>query len=264
MAAKLYCKAHNYTEAYRLLVLHNRQDLLDPILDSGLIEGSATMTELLADCKSQLSAQVSRLRDLRVKKQADPIAFYGGDPSAALAGEDKDIPDDISLAPSASSTAGGTFMTRYTGLSSHTAATGATRRTSKNRRREERKRARGKKGSVYEEEYLVNSLARLMERVSDVSGEIQGLIEGLVRRRMRERAAAVQRALVEVREGVEACKGEVFMLDTDVKKKVGEEGDEEDGERPLGAEGVLWDSLQAEWRKKGPPVLKGFERLSLV
>jgi hypothetical protein len=39
-------------------------------------------------------------------------------------------------------------------------------RSSKTRRREERKKARGKKGTIYEEEYLVGSLKRLYERAS--------------------------------------------------------------------------------------------------
>jgi hypothetical protein len=39
-------------------------------------------------------------------------------------------------------------------------------RSSKSKRREERKKARGKKGTIYEEEYLVGSLKRLYERGS--------------------------------------------------------------------------------------------------
>jgi elongator complex protein 1 len=95
-----------------------------------------------------------------------------------------DIPDNVSLAPTETSTSGGTFMTRYTNRTG-TINTTTTRKTSKNRRREERKRARGKKGSVYEEEYLVNSIERLVERVNRVNEEVQRLVEGLIRRRMR-------------------------------------------------------------------------------
>ena len=132
--------------------------MLKTIIDPGLIEASATMTEMLSEMKSQLSAQVPRLRELRQRKLDDPIAFLDG-----ADGGDVDIPDDLSLAPTDASTTGGTFMTRYTNRSTGTLATNASRQTSKNRRREERKRARGKKGTVYEEEYLTNSLERLIE-----------------------------------------------------------------------------------------------------
>lgn len=64
------------------------------------------MTEFLADMKTQLLAQVPRLRELRAKKAEDPLAFYEG----ADGGEG--IPDNISVAAT-ETTSGGTFMTRY-------------------------------------------------------------------------------------------------------------------------------------------------------
>lgn len=45
------------------------------------------------------------------------------------------------------------------------------RKSAKSRRRNERKKARGKKGSIYEEEYLYDSLRRLIERFNDTKGE---------------------------------------------------------------------------------------------
>ena len=128
------------------------------MLDPGLVDGMAAMTEMLAEMKAQLEAQVPRIRELRDKKRQDPLAFYEGDPLPGGAEGGGDIPDNVSLAPTDASTAGGgTLFTRYTARSSgdETLGTDVTRRSSKNRRREERKRARGKKGSVYEEEYLV-------------------------------------------------------------------------------------------------------------
>ena len=150
------------------------------------------MTELLAECRRQINAQVPRVRELRTKKAEDPLAFFDGDVNGGA-----DIPDNVSLAPTDASTTGGSLFTRYTNRTG-TVGTNATRRTSKNRRREERKRARGKKGSVYEEEYLVNSVGRLIDRVNFVNNEVERLVIGLMRRGMRERARAVENAMVEV------------------------------------------------------------------
>ena len=171
-----------------------------------------------------------------------------------------DIPDNVSLAPTETSTSGGTFMTRYTNRTG-TINTTTTRKTSKNRRREERKRARGKKGSVYEEEYLVNSIERLVERVNRVNEEVQRLVEGLIRRRMREQAAAIAQAMRDV---VILCNdsiNEVFQVG-----KTSEDTTQAVGgvERPVGAEGVLWDSLEEHSKKREPPVVKAFERISLL
>lgn len=71
-AARTLCKGYHFAEAFRVMGLRQRHDLVESVIDVGLVEGSANMTELLADCKSQLAAQVPRLRELRVKKDQDP------------------------------------------------------------------------------------------------------------------------------------------------------------------------------------------------
>ncbi|SMR61040.1 unnamed protein product [Zymoseptoria tritici ST99CH_1E4] len=255
---RMLCRAYHFASAIRLLALHKRPELLKSLIDSGLIEASATMTEMLAEMKSQLQAQLPRLRDLRVKKAEDPMAFLdgGGD------GGDKDIPDNISLAPTDASTSGGTFMTRYTNNSMGTLATNATRKTSKNRRREERKRARGKKGTVYEEEYLVNSIRRLMERWNESVEDVERLVEGLMRRGMRERAGAVEGVMKDVGEVCRGCMEEVFgTAGSGVVTR-------QDGEgmlaKPAGGEGVLFEALTAAGGKQEAPLLKAFAGLSLL
>ena len=254
-SARLLCKGYQFAEASRQVTLRQRPDLLKTVVDLGLIEASATVTELLAEMKTQLGAQVPRLRELRQKKAEDPMAFLDG-----ADGGDGDVPDNISLAPTDASTSGGTFMTRYTNRSDGTLATNATRKTSKNRRREERKRARGKKGTVYEEEYLVNSIARLVHRLNDVVEDVTKLIEGLIRRGMRERAIAVQAAMDEVDAAVRSCMAEVFQSN-DQHTESQQEGDVQ-ASRPWGGEGVLWDALTSQ--RQEAPTLKRFERLALL
>ena len=210
------------------------------------------MTDLLADCKSQLHAQIPRIRELRVKKTDDPLAFFEGDLSGGV-----DIPDNLSLAPTDASTTGGSLFTRYTNQGG-TVGTNATRRTSKNSRREERKRARGKKGSVYEEEYLVSSVGRLIGRVNSVNEEVQRLIVGLMRRGMRERARRVETAMTEVVELCTGCIGEVFQeCAKEAHERVEKEG------KPRGGESVLWDTFE-NGKPREPPVVKEFAALSLL
>lgn len=265
-AARLFCKGYFFADALRTISLRQRLDLLEPVIDAGLVEGMSSMTELLADCKSQLHAQVPRIRDLRAKKAEDPLSFFDGDINGGA-----DIPDNVSLAPTDTSTAGGeSLFTRYTNRTG-TIGTSATRKTSKNRRREERKRARGKKGSVYEEEYLVNSVGRLVQRVNTVSDDVRRLVIGLTRRGMRERARAVESAIEDL---VHLCRSSVADIFPPTTGTV-EEGEgartrpaEEGTEkllRPMGADGVLWDCLEAGFEKRAEkPLVKGFERLSLL
>lgn len=255
-SSRLFCKGYFFADALRIISLHKRNDLLESIIDTGLVEGMSATIELLADCKSQLLAQVPRIRELRLKKAEDPLAFLNGD---VIGGGADDIPDNVSLAPTDATTAGNSLFTRYTNRGSGTLATNATRQTSKNRRREERKRARGKKGSVYEEEYLVNSVLRLVERVNSVGDEVSRLISGLMRRRMRERARAVENAMVELIGLCRVSAEEIFPKNaTEEEKEVAEM-------RPKGGEGVLWDSIEgSEMNKKEMPIIKGIEKLSLL
>ncbi|KAL8808594.1 MAG: hypothetical protein Q9200_004213 [Gallowayella weberi] len=239
-AVRYFCKGYLFTEAFRTITLSSNTELLSTVFDNGLTENMASITELLADCKAQLTAQLPRIQELREKKKEDPLAFLEGDVN-----EGKDIPDNVSLAPTDASTTGGSLFTRYTNrTATGTADTGTSRRSSKNRRREERKRARGKKGSIYEEEYLVNSVRRLIERVNSVGDEAARLVEWLVRRRMVERARAVEGGMSDVVALCEKAVKEVFAIE------------EEEAELVEGEEGVQL--------KRDVPVVKEFGKLSLL
>lgn len=168
------------------------------------------------------------------------VSFFSDAPGA----DNPDLPDDISIAPSNATTSAGTFMTRYTHRTSSTLATNTTHRTGKNRRREERKRARGKKGSVYEEEYLVASIGRLVERLNTSADEISHLVDGLLRRGMRERARAVAALFADVRSAAEQCLPEVYEIKSD--GPAAEEQQPQAVQRPT------------------PPILKPFAALSLL
>ena len=254
-AARLFCKGYFFAEA--ILSLSRRQDLLNSVVDAGLVEGMATMTELLAECKAQLNAQLPRLQELRIKKAEEPLAFYDGDVN-----DGADIPDNVSLAPTDASTTGGSLFTRYTNRTG-TVGTNATRKTSKNRKREERKRARGKKGSVYEEEYLVNSVGRLIDRINSVGDDVGRLVTGLMRRGMRERAMAVQGVMLEAIELCKGCVAEVFETEKLAGQKE-EEAVDDKIERPNGGDGVLWDSMEMSQARREAPLVKDFEKLSLL
>jgi elongator complex protein 1 len=215
-AVASYCKGNYYDDAIRVCGQHKMPELLISVVDPGLGEGFGHFSELLSDCKNQITSQVRRLRELRVTKEADPMGFFG-EP------EESDAPDNISLASTESSTAP-SYITQYTGKTGGTAKTGASRRTAKNRRREERKRARGKKGTIYEEEYLINSIGRLIERVDDSELEVTRLIEGLIRRNMRTHSFQLQKLFVQVRESLKSVVNEVFTLSDKDRERYDDEG----------------------------------------
>ncbi|ETN46250.1 uncharacterized protein HMPREF1541_00434 [Cyphellophora europaea CBS 101466] len=264
-AARLLCRGSYIADAI-LLLSRTSPSSIPETIDPALSEQTGAILSLLADFRSQLSAQVPRITELRAIKAADPLAFYGGDASAAAAAADGVdlIPDNVSLAPTETTVQNSLFTRAGAGASRFggTALSGASRKTSKTKRKEERKRARGKKGSVYEEEYLVASVGRLVERWNGTHDEVKRLLAGLARRGKREEGVEVQRVMGEVGDAFVKAKTEVWGFEEEKGGAETAEGNagELGRSRPNGADGVLWDSQQegGEPKMKKAPEVKAW------
>lgn len=265
-AVKCLCKGYHFAEAIRIVVQRGRPDLLETAVDGGLTEALGSTTEFLADCKNQLLAQVPRIAELRQKAAEDPLAFWEGERSGGA-----DIPDDISVAASSRMSTSASLFTRYTGKAGSigTVGTGVSRATSKNRRREEKKRARGRKGTVYEEEYLVNSVRRLVERVGATAPEVERLVFALVRRNMAERARAAEALMADVIGASERVVSQVFAApEEDQPADQGTQGGTEAGEsdtwRATGGDAVLQDWMRGRSKRLEPPAVTSMKKLVLL
>ncbi|KTB03061.1 Elongator complex protein 1 [Nakaseomyces glabratus] len=214
-AVKYYCKSYKYDTAILTATNTNNIKFIEEIVDTELSDGFGVIAELLADCKGQINSQLRRLRELRTKKEEDPYAFYGQETEQA---------DDVSIAPSETSTKE-SFFTRYTGKTGGTAKTGASRRTAKNKRREERKRARGKKGTIYEEEYLIQSIGRLIERLNQTLSDSYNLVEALCRRNKREQAYQIQKNFLEVIQLLNENVKEIYSISEKDRERIDENGE---------------------------------------
>lgn len=259
-AIKCLCKGYHFAAAMRLTTTLNLPSLI-PAVDTGLADALSNTTEFLADCKAQLRAQVPRIAELRRKAEEDPLSFYEGERAGGA-----DVPDDVSVAASSRVSTSASLFTRYTGSQgSKTIGTGVSRATSRNKKREEKKRARGRKGTVYEEEYLVNSVRRLVERVEASRSEAERLVFALSRRGMAERARAAEALMSDVQGACEKAVAEVFAT-----TKVSPAGDEEqqaaNGEvwKPVGGDAVLQAWEQARLKKAEPPVISKMKKLALL
>ncbi|EPX74371.1 elongator subunit Iki3 [Schizosaccharomyces octosporus yFS286] len=182
------CKGTQYSEAIRLARTKEADpSLFKDVLLPAIGESFGEASEMVADFNSQIKAQTERILVLRAKKKEDPTGWAEGNL------EDQ-TPDDLSLA----STSVSTNRSLYTRYTQSTASTKMTRNTAKNNRRLEKKRARGKKGTVFEEEYLVNSLKRLISRVESMRAETYRLLEALMRCDMYTQASELQRGFSNV------------------------------------------------------------------
>ena len=263
MAVRCLCKGYHFAEAMRLVVQQSRMDLLATAVDTGLADALGNTTEFLADCKGQLGAQVPRISELRRKAIEDPLSFYEGERPGGV-----DIPDDVSIAASSRISTSASLFTRYTGKdgSVGTVGTGVSRATSKNRRREEKKRARGRKGTVYEEEYLVNSVRRLVERVAATKPDVERLVFALVRRGMAERARAAEALMSDVINACQVAVSDVFA--PAAPNLVITQANTNDASafawRASGGDGVLQDWMEGQAKPQEPPVMASLSRLALL
>ncbi|QUC22981.1 uncharacterized protein UV8b_07222 [Ustilaginoidea virens] len=270
-AIRCLCKGHLFAEAMRLVVVKSRPELLKSAFDVGLTEAFGSTTEFLADCRSQLRAQVPRVLELRRKALEDPVSFFEGERAGGA-----DVPDDVSVAASSRVSTSASLFTRYTGKAGSvgTAGTGVSRATSKNRRREEKKRARGRKGTVYEEEYLVNSVRRLVERVAAAKPELERLVFALARRGKTEHARAAEQLMSDVVRACQAAIPEVFpaapaapAAQTQGRSAGGTDQGEGEGDwawRATGGDAVLRDFMEDRAKHQEAPVISGLQRLALL
>ncbi|KAJ1945428.1 putative elongator complex protein 1 [Linderina macrospora] len=115
-----------------------------------------------------------------------------------------------------------TFTATVTNATSH--VTGSTaRRISKNRRKAERKKVRGKKGSVYEEAYLVDSLSKLIDRVRVHMAPVREMNLVLVRFGKRAMACELQQVFAALVESVLEHADPIFD-EQRVQMQLGENG----------------------------------------
>nr|ODO03858.1 elongator complex protein 1 [Cryptococcus depauperatus CBS 7855] len=163
------CQGTEFSEAYRLVSVHDRKDLIEAMIHPGLEEAQEALVEIFEEMEEQLDKETKRLCELKDIRERDYDAFYIVERELDLEGVD--------VATNATTVA--SQFTRYTvAPSTMTATTRMTGQT--NRTKRGKKRATGRRGTVDEWEYLVMSIGRLLARVDEKSSEAITLLRHLL------------------------------------------------------------------------------------
>ncbi|KAG0700203.1 pol II transcription elongation factor [Suillus ampliporus] len=160
-------QGNEFAEARRIVTLHAKPELVDQLLLPCALDCCSQIGDDINEMREQLHKQVARLTELRIKKVEEPDAFYNLDDPTL---HNVDVMTDVSMAPTA--------FTRYTVAPSATSKT--SKRSSKTKRKMERKLGSGRKGTVDEEEYLLKSVTKLVERCATTQGEIRKILPHLL------------------------------------------------------------------------------------
>ncbi|KAF9164239.1 hypothetical protein DFQ26_001667 [Actinomortierella ambigua] len=183
-----------WSEATRLAHVSQRLDLMETHVLPGIGEGHQEIMDTVREMKEQLEKQIKRLaevRELRIKKM-----LAEQQQAAAAAGEmgHEDMLDNVDMMSDTTSMASG--FSRYTKANTvgtrNTSSSRQSAYTARLRRRQERKRQTGKKGSIFEEEYLIGSLRKLIVRIDAFKLEVAAMLKALAGCMLLQRADALQ------------------------------------------------------------------------
>ncbi|KAJ1912645.1 putative elongator complex protein 1, partial [Coemansia sp. S17] len=204
-AVALLVRGAHWAEAVRSSLLRQRADLVETTVRPGLLEAQAALLEDIREISSMFNAKLERLREVR----ATPLEVLA---ATGQPGEADDSLDNIDVMSDTTSMASqfSTFSATITNASSRMTGSTARRLSKKNRRKEERRKVRGKKGSIYEEAYLVDSLAKLIDRVRVHQSAVRDMNWALIKFSWLKAAAELQSLFAGLVETVLECEKFVF------------------------------------------------------
>ncbi|KAJ2079072.1 putative elongator complex protein 1 [Coemansia sp. RSA 988] len=156
-AVELLVRGSNWAEAMRCAAARDRADLVETTIRPGIMSAADTLRDDIAELSQSFAAKYERLKEVRAKPIEELLMTAAGGHIDSR-DENVEVMSDTASMTSQFTTFSMTNISQTTGSTA--------RRISKSRRKkEERKRVRGKKGSIYEEAHLVESLARAIDRV---------------------------------------------------------------------------------------------------
>ncbi|AYO44803.1 Elongator complex protein 1 [Malassezia restricta CBS 7877] len=184
-AVDLLCRANAFVDAQYECAVHARWDLVETHVAPATLEAHSSLIDEADEIEEQLSKQVARLFELDAKRTHDPAAFYVEDDLPGM--DNIDVMSDMSQV---------TQFTRYTTATSvapsmSTLSLGSKSRQRAKAKKEEKKKNAGKKGSIYEEGYLHESLQKLLHtRLGTLQQDTKRLLPLLVTLGEKHRNAA--------------------------------------------------------------------------
>ncbi|KAG0045887.1 hypothetical protein BGZ83_008909 [Gryganskiella cystojenkinii] len=213
-----------WSEAIRMAYFYNRLDLMDTHVAPGIADGHHDLMESIRDMQDQFDKQIKRLKEVRELKIEKALA----EAAEEMMAPDEGL-DNVDMMSDTTSMASG--FSRYTAANTvaskaSNSSRSSSQYTAKLKKRADKKRQRGKKGSVFEEEYLINSLRKLILRVDTTKPDVHALLKCLAESMSLERARVLQQEFAKLLKDIEAQGPVVFVPapeEYSTKKKAAED-----------------------------------------
>lgn len=183
-AVSLLCRGGEFSEARRILTTYSRHDLNQVTLHPLLIEAASTLIDDIGEMSEQLHKQLGRIRELREKRAlalAQGAHFYADENDAAL--DNLDVQSDTStqMTQFTRYTRAASIASQQSSLATFSTKSGSRKKQAKLNKKQERAKAGGKKGSIFEQDYLYTSVQKLLkDRLGAVQLEAAKLLPHLL------------------------------------------------------------------------------------
>ncbi|KAI5477208.1 elongator complex protein 1 [Pseudohyphozyma bogoriensis] len=239
-AVAVLVEGNVFAEALRLTSLYSKRELIETHIKPGTLETQGRFVDDITEVREQVEKQVERLAELEEKKESNPAQYFcvEGNPL-----------DNVELQPDGASDAG-TAFTRYTAVPTTVATSQMSSRSTRSKRRGGIKRAAGKKGTIFEEFYLLRSLKKTVE---DKLGELQTEVKALLPILLTLNSSAHRSAAAELQQELDAFESCLRKAMDTIWKPREREWAEEKVEEMKARE-------MGEWVEKPPPA-EGLERV---
>ncbi|KAG0331419.1 hypothetical protein BG004_001669 [Podila humilis] len=223
-AVSVLLEGRLWNEAIRVVHAHNRVDLMATHVTPGIVDGHHDLLEMIREMQEQFDKQIKRLKEVRELKIQRMLAELAEEQMAP-----DDMLDNVDMMSDTTSMASG--FSRYTAANSvmskasHSSKS-SSQYTAKLKKRNDKKRLAGKKGSIFEEEYLINSLRKLILRVDAAKPDVHALLKVLASSMSLERAVVLQQEFSQLLQGIDGQVSVIFIPAPEehlAKKKAAEE-----------------------------------------
>ncbi|MBW0486571.1 hypothetical protein O181_026286 [Austropuccinia psidii MF-1] len=226
------CDGQAFSQAIRVALSKSQPGLVVEVVMPAAEEFAESLSEELVQLQEQLTKQVDRLAELKLARDTNPDLFFLNNMD-----ENNGALDGVNAMTDVS-TVFHTDYSRYTQgfQKSHSVATSraahSSFRTSSLRKKEAKKKAAGKKGSIYEEEYLLSTLAKVCtEKLPSLQNTLGSLLPAFVQ--MIKFDLTSKDKLIDVSKRLQ---DQLEKLQHEIFKKVNEVWDEREAQNELNLE----------------------------
>ncbi|KAI9145319.1 IKI3 family-domain-containing protein [Paraphysoderma sedebokerense] len=197
----------HFAEALRLINSTNRTDLIPTHIVPAVGSAYNQLNETINELREEFDKRYIRLGECRKEKEEK----MRREMEMEIDGEG--VPDNVDVMSDTTS-----MMSTFTAMTLKTALTSTssvrTGKTAKSKRKSVRKRHQGKKGSVYEEEYLIESSRKIINRIILIKDDVTNLIPVLLQFDEFEKGQIIQTTYQNLLEYVKSKLDEIFVPPT--------------------------------------------------